>query len=117
MDRVWAARFSFLLAVPAIILASIFELVGALQTPFHLSGGFVMACLIGAVAAGLTGFFALGLVIKAVSSRIFHRFAWYCVPLGLLVVAWGWFGTSVCMLFTRHRSSAWVARWGKSSEI
>jgi undecaprenyl pyrophosphate phosphatase UppP len=46
--------------------------------------------LIGATAAGVTGYFALRLVIKAVSSRVFHRFAWYCVPLGLVVVAWGW---------------------------
>ena len=30
------------------------------------------------------------LVLKALSSRFFHRFAAYCVPLGLLVLTWGW---------------------------
>ena len=43
-----------------------------------------------AVAAGVAGFFALKLVVKTLSSRVFHRFAWYCVPLGLLVVALTW---------------------------
>jgi len=54
--------------------------------------GFLIACTVGALAAGITGFFALQLVIKAVSSRIFHRFAWYCIPLGLLVLVLTWAG-------------------------
>ena len=90
MERSWSARFSFLLGVPAIVMVAILELAGAWRLPHHSPNGFGLACLIGATAAGVTGFFALRLVIKAVSSRVFHRFAWYCVPLGLVVVAWGW---------------------------
>jgi undecaprenyl pyrophosphate phosphatase UppP len=56
------------------------------------SNGFLLACVIGALAAGVTGFFALQLVIKTVSSRIFHRFSWYCIPLGVLVLALSWGG-------------------------
>lgn len=89
-ERSWSARFSFLLGVPAIVMVAILELAGAWRLPHHSPNGFGLACLIGATAAGVTGYFALRLVIKTVSSRVFHRFAWYCIPFGLLVTAWGW---------------------------
>ena len=54
--------------------------------------GFLPACLIGALVAGVTGYFALQLVIKTVSSRVFHRFSWYCIPLGVLVLVLSWGG-------------------------
>lgn len=89
MERAWAARFSFLLAVPAIAAATTVELAGAARLPEGLSTAFITACLLGAACAGLSGYFALGIVIRTVTSRVFHRFAWYVLPLGLLVVAWG----------------------------
>jgi undecaprenyl-diphosphatase len=92
LDRAWAARFSFLLSVPiiaAITAGQIFERRADLMI---VGSGFLIACVVGALAAGITGYFALQLVIKTVSSRIFHRFSWYCIPLGLLVVALTWGG-------------------------
>ncbi len=87
LERSWAARFSFLLSVPAIAGVTVVELARA-QTEVGATGyGFFLACIVGAAAAGLTGFIALQLVVKTVSSRIFHRFAWYCIPVGLLVLA------------------------------
>lgn len=90
MDRTWSARFSFLLAVPAVILVAIVEIIGAWQVSYLPPNGFGLSCVVGATAAAVTGFFALKLVLKTLSSRVFHRFAGYCIPLGLLVVAWGW---------------------------
>lgn len=89
MERTWAARFSFLLAVPAILLATLVETANAWEVPGHLAAEFWIACLVGAVCAGITGYFAMQLVIKTVSSRVFHRFSWYCFVLGGLAVAWG----------------------------
>ena len=40
----------------------------------------------------ISGDIALQHVIRTVSSRIFHRFAWYCIPLGLLVLVLTWAG-------------------------
>jgi undecaprenyl-diphosphatase len=92
LDRNWAARFSFLLSVPiiaAVTAGQIFER----RTELVAAGdGFFLACVLGALVAGVTGYFALQLVIKTVSSRIFHRFSWYCIPLGLLVLALVWGG-------------------------
>jgi undecaprenyl-diphosphatase len=90
VERSWSARFSFLLAVPAVVMVAVLEVFGALQSPIGIPAGFGFSCAIGGVAAAVTGYFALRLVIMTVSSRVFHRFAWYCVPLGLAVVAWGW---------------------------
>lgn len=90
LDRSWSARFSFLLAVPAIVMVAVFELVGVWQTPYRPPNGLGLACVIGATTAAVTGYFALKFVIATVSSRVFHRFAWYCIPLGLLVLVWGW---------------------------
>jgi len=92
LDRGWAARFSFLLSVPVIAVVTvgqIFERQAELATA---GNGFVLSCIVGALAAGITGYFALQLVITTVSSRIFHRFAWYCIPLGMLVLLLVWGG-------------------------
>jgi undecaprenyl-diphosphatase len=86
LDRAWAARFSFLLSVPAIVGVSIAEMVGNRHGLLASGAGFWIACAVGLAAAALSGYLALRIVIKTVSSQTFHRFAWYCLPLGGLVL-------------------------------
>ena len=86
LDRAWAARFSFLMSVPTILAVTILEVVGERQ---HITGAgpsFVIACAAGAAVAGAAGYLALGIVVRTLRARSFHRFGWYCVPLGLLVL-------------------------------
>lgn len=90
LDRSWAARFSFLLGVPAIAGVAVLEVFDERHALAAAGAGYWLACLVGAIAAGFAGFFALTIVIKTLSSRVFHRFAWYCVPLGLLVIVLTW---------------------------
>jgi undecaprenyl-diphosphatase len=87
LQRSWAARFSFLLSVPAIAAVTVVEIVETRSGMAAAGNGFGLASIGGGLAAGITGYFVLQVVIKTVSSNIFHRFAWYCVPLGILVVA------------------------------
>jgi undecaprenyl-diphosphatase len=87
IDRRWAARFSFLLSVPAILGVTVLEVVGSRQEIAVAGTSFVLACVIGGVAATMAGYIALVIVVRTVSSRSFHRFALYCLPLGVLVVA------------------------------
>ncbi len=89
LDRSWAARFSFLLSVPAIAGATLVEVVGNRGQLAASGHAFWIACFAGAVTAGISGYVALGLVIRTVTSRSFHRFAWYCLPVGLLVIVLG----------------------------
>ena len=86
LERGWVARFSFLLSVPAIAGATLAQLVEVRGDLGAAGPGFWLASGLGAVAAGFSGYLALRVVIRSVSSSVFHRFAWYCIPLGLLVL-------------------------------
>jgi len=90
LDRAWAARFSFLLGVPAILGVAVLELFDERRAVLEAGASYWTACIVGAVAAGVTGYFALKIVIATLSSEVFHRFAWYCVPLGVLVLVLTW---------------------------
>lgn len=90
LDRKWAARFSFLLGVPAILGVTVLEVFDERYALAAAGSAYWLACFVGAIAAGFAGYFALAIVIKTLSSRVFHRFAWYCVPLGLLVITLTW---------------------------
>jgi len=87
LERSWAARFSFLLGVPAVAGVTVVELASHRHELAATSGSFALTCVVGAVAAAVAGYVALGIVLQTVSSRVFHRFAWYCIPLGLVVFA------------------------------
>lgn len=86
LERSWAARFSFLLGVPAIAGATVFELASNSTELASTAPAFWVACAVGMLAAGLSGYLALRVVLWAVSDRVFHRFSLYCIPLGILVV-------------------------------
>ena len=86
LDRTWAARFSFLLSVPAIAGATVVELISERDALVASGAGFYFSVLLGGLAAAVTGYFALRLVIRMVSSQVFDRFAWYCIPLGIIVL-------------------------------
>ncbi len=74
-----AAEFSFLLSIPAILGALVFELFG---NPTCISGGAIPGLLIGAATAFLSGWVALRLLLHALKLGIFHRFAYYLIPVG-----------------------------------
>lgn len=86
LERTWAARFSFVLAVPAIAGATLVEVAGARGQLAAMGSGFWLPCVLGAGAAGLSGYLALGVVLRTVTSRVFHRFGWYCIPVGVIVL-------------------------------
>ncbi len=87
LDRAWAARFSFLMSVPAIAGATVVELLSEREALAIAGTNFWGPTIIGGIAAAVVGLVALRLVIRMVSSRIFDRFAWYCLPLGAMVIA------------------------------
>jgi len=80
-----AARFSFILSLPAILGAVVLELsaladLGA-SSPAVLAGGFV--------TAALSGYAAIRVVWKVMENRRLALFAPYCALLGLAVLLWG----------------------------
>jgi len=86
-SRDFAARFSFLLSIPAILGAVLLQ-AKDLDGSANLDWG---ALGIGALAAAITGYVALRLLIKLVRSGDFSKFAWYCWAMAG-VSAWVWLG-------------------------
>lgn len=73
IDRDRAARFSFLMSVPAITGAVLLKLPDADLAQLDLA-----ALAVGGLAALVTGYLALVLLVKVVRQGTFPRFAWYC---------------------------------------
>jgi undecaprenyl-diphosphatase len=83
LDRELAGRFSFLLAIPAILGALVLGLDGdAFQT--SLPAGTI---LLGSGAAGGVGYIALVILLKIVKKGQLYRFAPYCWIVGLAAIA------------------------------
>jgi undecaprenyl-diphosphatase len=93
LDRDFAARFSFLLSIPAILGAAVFQLKDlvkggeAAADARALSGGIGTAAIIaGTLSAAIVGFFAVRLMLKIVREKSLWGFAIYTGILGLLVI-------------------------------
>jgi undecaprenyl-diphosphatase len=84
----WAADFTFLLAIPAIVGAAGLEIVSALR---HEGPGFFATpdfgrYLVGAAVAAIVGYMTIGFLIRMVSTRKVHVFALYCFAFGLVLI-------------------------------
>lgn len=75
-----AFEFSLLLSLPAILGASLLELVGGRL------GGDPVVILAAAVPAFVGGYFAIRLLFETVIHHRFHTFAYYLIPVGILVL-------------------------------
>ena len=90
LDRDFAARFSFLLSIPAILGALVFQLkdLGAAAPGGGAGEGIGLPALMaGTAAAAVVGFFSVRFMLKLVRERSLWGFAVYTALLGLLVLA------------------------------
>lgn len=82
LDRQVAARFSLLISVPAILGATLLEVVKLqAESPPRLG-----PYLAGMLAAGLVGYAAIAWILRLVQQDRFYVFAWYVWPLGGLTM-------------------------------
>jgi undecaprenyl-diphosphatase len=93
LDRSFAARFSFLMSIPAILGAAVFQLKDVVQgevanSPAAVTYGGIgtTAIIAGTLSAAIVGFFAVKLMIKIVKEKSLWGFAIYTGILGLLVL-------------------------------
>ena len=84
LSRAWAVGFSLLIAVPAILGATILEV--RKVDPASLSGDRVAQTATAAVLAGLVGYGAILWLVKVVRSGRMWYFSVYLIILGLLVL-------------------------------
>jgi undecaprenyl-diphosphatase len=94
LDRDFAARFSFLLSIPAILGAVVFQLkdlmkgeaAEAATGAIAPAGIGATAMISGTLSAAIVGFFAVRLMLKIVREKSLWGFAIYTGVLGLLVL-------------------------------
>jgi undecaprenyl-diphosphatase len=97
LDRDFAARFSFMLSIPAILGALVLQirdLAGAAEIPGTTGGSApgeagvgVLPLAAGTITAAVVGFFAITFMLKLVRERSLWGFSAYTGLLGLLVLA------------------------------
>lgn len=84
-----AARFSFLLAIPAIggvVLVKMFLLLKNAKLTLHSLS--ISHLAIGFIVAAIVGYFSLRLLLKLLQGGDFKYFAWYLYFLGLTTLTW-----------------------------
>ena len=85
--RTQAARFSFLLSIPAILASGVLELntlvYGIINYRSNIS---VLDLLLGIIFAGISGYVAIDFLLKYLQSHKTHIFVMYRVLLGALVI-------------------------------
>ena len=81
LDKEFAAKFSFILSIPAILGAAVFQLK-------DLSGGSVEigACIAGFIVAAISGYLAISFLLKIVREKSLDIFAYYCWIVGIIVL-------------------------------
>lgn len=79
LDRAKAARYSFLLSIPAILGALALQLKDGVSNQVAL-----LPMTAGFLSAFVVGYFSLGWLMKAVRPGAFHKFSYYCLPLGAI---------------------------------
>jgi len=81
MERVEALRFSFLISIPAIIGAFVFELHGYESFPLPWS-----ISLLALVVSALSGLLAIFILKHFLKKASLHWFGFYCLLLGIVIV-------------------------------
>lgn len=83
----FAAEFSFLLMVPAVLGANVLKVSEGLLAA---SGSSVelLGYVLGTATSAITGIIAIKLLLKVIRKGKLSRFSYYCLPVGAAVVIW-----------------------------
>ncbi|MFE5892898.1 undecaprenyl-diphosphate phosphatase [Streptomyces sp. NPDC002285] len=81
-SRESAARYSFLLAIPAVLASGLFELKDAMEND-HVSWG---PTIFATVIAFVTGYAVIAWFMKFISTKSFMPFVWYRIALGIVII-------------------------------
>lgn len=86
LDRSFAVRFSFLMSLPAVLGATLLEVVDVVKdgAATELSG---LQLGLGMVVAAVSGYFAISFIKKLADKGKFGGFAYYCWAVGLATIA------------------------------
>jgi undecaprenyl-diphosphatase len=84
LERPVAARFSFLLGIPAITLAGLVELKDALEQ--GLSGSGLLPLLVGVLSAAFFSYLAIAWLLRFLQTQSTWVFVWYRLVFGVVIL-------------------------------
>ncbi|NLL62794.1 MAG: undecaprenyl-diphosphate phosphatase [Ruminococcaceae bacterium] len=89
VDKNYMVRYSFVLGTPAVMMASLIEIKGVVEgASLNID---IFPCIVGIVVAAVSGVLAIKLLEKLVKTDKFKFFGYYCLVIGVIVVAIGIF--------------------------
>lgn len=94
-DRAFAVRYSFLMSLPAIVGATLLEILDVLRQPGSLDLSLMPAYLFGMLVSGVVGYFAIDLINKLVTKGKFGVFSYYCWTAGIVFLVLSLIGWSL----------------------
>lgn len=83
LDRKFAAKFSFLMSIPAILGSLVFQIKDLTQAE---SLGALTPVILGAIAAAISGYFAIKLMMEIIQKKSLKIFSVYVFILGTFVL-------------------------------
>ena len=83
MDPVRAARFSFLLFIPAIVGATLLKFKDIDETILEVG---VLSIILGFISSVVTSYFSINLLLELIKKQQFHYFTPYCLVLGIFLI-------------------------------
>jgi len=89
LERAAAARFSFLLSIPALLASGVFELVHALRALMYAE---LLHLTIATLSAAVSGYFAIAFLLTFLRSHRLTVFALYRIGFAIVVVVMHAFG-------------------------
>ncbi len=84
LDKKMTVKFSFLISLPAVLGAGIMELFSAMDN--GMTGDSMGMVLVGVLAATLSGFVAINIMIRLVTNRKLYYFSFYTWILGIGII-------------------------------
>ncbi|MDJ0734812.1 MAG: undecaprenyl-diphosphate phosphatase [Nostocaceae cyanobacterium] len=84
LERETAARFSFLLGIPAITLAGLVELKDLLSAGFGDAG--ILSLIAGVISSAIFSYLAIAWLIRFLKTRSTWVFVWYRLVFGVLIL-------------------------------
>jgi undecaprenyl-diphosphatase len=92
LSRKAATEFSFFLAIPTLLGATVYSLYKARE---ELSVTDIPAFGLGTIAAFISAFFCVRWLLRFISTHNFNAFAWYRIAFGLMILVTAYTGTIV----------------------
>lgn len=84
LERATAARFSFLLGIPAITLAGLVELIPALNA--GIGNGELLTILVGVISAAIFSYIAIAWLLRYLQTQNTWIFVWYRLAFGIAIL-------------------------------